>query len=124
MTKIILIAVAGSFGTLARYFLGGLVQRLCGGVFPWGTFAVNMTGTFLFGLIWSVAEDRLVISPEARAIVLVGFMGAFTTFSSFMFETGELLRDSQWALAFGNIALQNLTGIIFLFIGLAVGRLL
>lgn len=123
-TKLILLALAGSFGTLARYFLGGAVQRLTGGAFPWGTFAVNMTGTLLFGLVWSVAEDRLVISGEARAVVLVGFMGAFTTFSSFMFETGELLRDSQWVLAFGNIALQNLTGVVFLFIGLAIGRLI
>ena len=123
-TKLILLALAGSIGTLARYFLGGAVQRLTGGAFPWGTFAVNMTGTLLFGLVWSLAEDRLVISSEARTIILVGFMGAFTTFSSFMFETGELMRDSQWALAFGNIALQNLTGILFLFIGFAIGRLI
>lgn len=124
MQKLALIALAGALGTLSRYFLGGALQRLYGGSFPLGTFAVNMAGTFLFGLIWSLAEDRLVISGEARAIVLVGFMGAFTTFSSFMFETGELMRDSQWALAFGNIALQNITGIIFLFIGLALGRLI
>ena len=123
-TKLLLLASAGAFGTLARYFLGGAVQRLSGGAFPWGTFAVNMTGTLLFGLVWSLAEDRPVISPEARTIILVGFMGAFTTFSSFMFETGELMRDSQWALAFGNIALQNLTGILFLFIGFAIGRLI
>ena len=123
-TKLLLLASAGAFGTLARYFLGGAVQRLSGGAFPWGTFAVNMTGTLLFGLVWSLAEDRLVISSEARTIILVGFMGAFTTFSSFMFETGELMRDSQWALAFGNIALQNLTGILFLFIGFAIVRLI
>ena len=123
-TKLLLLASAGAFGTLARYFLGGAVQRLSGGAFPWGTFAVNMTGTLLFGLVWSLAEDRLVISSEARTIILVGFRGAFTTFSSFMFETGELMRDSQWALAFGNIALQNLTGILFLFIGFAIGRLI
>lgn len=123
-TKLLLLASAGACGTLARYFLGGAVQRLCGGVFPWGTFAVNMIGTLLFGLVWSLAEDRLVISSEARVIILVGFMGAFTTFSSFMFETGELMRDSQWMLAFGNIALQNITGVLFLFIGFALGRLI
>ncbi|HEY4707465.1 MAG TPA: fluoride efflux transporter CrcB [Thermodesulfobacteriota bacterium] len=124
MHKLVLIALAGAAGTLARYFLGGLVQRLYGGAFPWGTFAVNISGTFLFGFVWSLAEERLVISGEARAVVLVGFMGAFTTFSTFMFETGELLRDSQFALAFGNIALQNVVGIIFLILGLAAGRLL
>ncbi len=124
MQKIILIAAAGAAGTLARYFLGGLVQRLYGGSFPWGTFAVNISGTFLFGFIWSLAEERLVISGEARAVILVGFMGAFTTFSTFMFETGELMRDSEFALAFGNLALQNVVGIIFLILGLAAGRLL
>ncbi|HBG47196.1 MAG TPA: chromosome condensation protein CrcB [Deltaproteobacteria bacterium] len=124
MSKLVLIAAAGAAGTLARYFLGGLVQRLYGGAFPWGTFAVNMTGTFLFGVVWALAEERLVISGEARAIVLVGFMGAFTTFSTFIFETGELLRDSQWALAIGNLAIQNITGVIFLILGLAIGRLL
>lgn len=122
--KLILLAAAGAAGTLARYFLGGLVQRLYGGAFPWGTFAVNMTGTFLFGLVWSLAEDRLVISGQARAVILVGFMGAFTTFSSLMFETGELMRDSQWALAFGNLVLQNIVGILFLFLGLMLGRLI
>ncbi len=122
--KLLLLALAGSFGTLSRYFLGGLVQRLAGGAFPWGTFAVNMTGTFLFGLVWSLAEERLVISGQARAVILVGFMGAFTTFSSLMFETGELMRDSQWALALGNLLLQNVVGIIFLFLGFALGRLI
>ncbi|OGP15716.1 MAG: chromosome condensation protein CrcB [Deltaproteobacteria bacterium GWA2_55_10] len=124
MQKLILIAAAGAAGTLARYFLGGLVQRLYGGAFPWGTFAVNMSGTFLFGFVWALAEERLVISGEARAIILVGFMGAFTTFSTFMFETGELLRDSEFALAFGNLALQNIVGVVFLILGLAAGRLL
>jgi fluoride exporter len=122
--RIILIALAGAIGTLARYWLGGLAQRSYGGVFPWGTFAVNMAGCFLFGFIWSMAEERMVISPEVRIILLVGFMGAFTTFSSFIFETGALMRDSQWALVFGNIALENITGLVLLFLGFAAGRLL
>lgn len=124
MTKLLLMAVAGGAGTLSRYFLGGIVQKLYGGPFPWGTFAVNISGTFLFGLVWAIAETRLAFSSEARAVVFMGFFGAFTTFSTLMFESGELLRDSQWALALGNLALQNVTGIIFLFLGLALGRLL
>ena len=122
--KILLIALAGAAGTLARYWIGGLVQRSSGSSFPWGTFTVNMLGCFLFGLVWSLAEERMVISAEARVVILVGFMGALTTFSSFVFETGTLLRDSQWALAFGNIALENLTGLVLLFLGFAAGRLL
>lgn len=122
-TKIILIAIAGAVGTLARYWLGGLAQRLSGGLFPWGTFTVNMAGCFLFGLVWSLAEERFLLSSETRLVVLVGFMGAFTTFSTFIFESGSLMRDSQWAMALGNIAIQNVVGIMFLFLGLAVARL-
>jgi len=124
LTKILWIALGGAAGTLMRYGLGGMVQRLAGGSFPWGTFAVNMAGTFLFGLVWSAAEERMLIGPGARAVVLVGFMGAFTTFSTFMFETGALARDSEWALAFGNMALQNGVGIVCLFLGLFAGRAL
>lgn len=124
MMKIFWIALAGAGGTLMRYWMGGLVQRLWGGTFPWGTFAVNMTGCFLFGLVWTLAEERLVISGETRAVILVGFMGAFTTFSSFIFETGSLLRDGQWAFALGNAALQNLTGLVLFFLGVALGRIL
>lgn len=124
MTKILLLAAGGAAGTIMRYWLGGVVQRLAGGVFPWGTFAVNMTGTFLFGLVWSVAEERLVLSPGMRVLVLTGFMGAFTTFSTFMFETGSLARDSQYIYAAGNLLLQNSVGIVFLFLGLVAGRLL
>lgn len=122
--KILLIALAGAAGTLLRYWLGGVVQRSSGVSFPWGTFAVNMLGCFLFGLIWSLAEERMAISAQVRVIILVGFMGGLTTFSSFVFETGALMRDSQWALAFGNIALENVTGLVLLFLGFAAGRML
>ena len=122
MTKILWIAAGGAAGTLMRYFLGGLVQRVAGGGFPWGTFAVNMAGCFLFGLVWALIEERSLLAPSVRFVALVGFMGAFTTFSTFMFETGALVRESQWMLAFANIALQNVVGIVFLFLGLFAGR--
>ncbi|MBE9527665.1 MAG: fluoride efflux transporter CrcB [Proteobacteria bacterium] len=122
---ILLIAIAGAIGTLARYYLGGFVQRAAGaGGFPWGTFSVNMLGCLLFGFVWTLAEEKFVIGPQARAVILVGFMGALTTFSTFVFDTGALLRGSQLALAIGNIAMQNVTGLIFLFLGIAVGRLI
>ncbi|TAN61126.1 chromosome condensation protein CrcB, partial [bacterium] len=78
----------------------------------------------LFGFVWTLAEERLIISGQARLIILVGFMGAFTTFSSFMFESGALMRDSQFIAAFANIISQNVCGLIFLFIGFFAGRLL
>ncbi len=123
--KILLIAIAGALGTLARYYLGSFVQRAAGsGGFPWGTFSVNMLGCLLFGFVWTLAEEKFVIGPQARAVILVGFMGALTTFSTFVFDTGALMRGSQLALAVGNIALQNVTGLIFLFLGIAAGRLI
>jgi fluoride exporter len=122
--KLFWIALAGAAGTLARYGLAGLVQNSVRGIFPWGTVVVNLAGCLVFGLLWSAMEGRLAVSPETRIAILVGFMGAFTTFSSFIFETGQLARDSQWFLALGNVAVQNVVGLIALFVGLALGRLI
>jgi len=116
------LAIAGAVGTLARYGLQEFVQRKCGATFPWGTLAVNVLGCFLFGIVWALAEERLVISPDTRRILLVGFMGAFTTFSTFAFETAEFLRDAQWLMAAANVAAQNLVGIVAVILGIAVGR--
>ena len=123
MQKIILIACLGAAGTVARYFVQGWVQRILGGNFPWGTLMVNLLGCFLFGIIWSIAEDRFLIKPEFRIILLVGFLGAFTTFSTFIFESAELLRDTQWHMALLNLVGQNACGLILFFVGLFLGRI-
>jgi CrcB protein len=95
------LAIAGAIGTICRYGLAGLVQRICGASFPWGTLTVNAVGCLLFGVVWTLAEERLVISGQVRFVALTGFMGAFTTFSTFAFETGEFLRDAEW---FGSLS--------------------
>lgn len=122
LQKLFWLATAGALGTLARYGVAGTAQRVFGGDFPWGTLAANMVGCFLAGLFWSMAENRLSISGQMRVVVLMGFMGAFTTFSAFVLETSELLRDTQWSWALGNIALQNVLGLVLFFFGLTVGR--
>lgn len=122
MQKLLLIGLAGALGALARYGLGGLVQRYAGVTFPWGTFVVNIIGAFLFGFIWSLVEQRLVISVETRVIILSGFLGAFTTFSSFMFETSSLIGEAQWGLAVLNVVGQIILGLTAMFLGLAAGR--
>ena len=124
MQNLLWIAAAGGAGALARYGLGGLMHRLLGSSFPWGTFTVNILGCFLFGLIWALAETRLAISPQVRLIVLTGFMGSFTTFSTFVFETGMLLKDGQYLFALANMLGQNLLGLVALFLGLALARAL
>jgi len=120
--KLFWIAVAGGLGSLARYGLAGLVHRVYPGELPLGTAVVNVTGCFLFGLVWALAEQRLSISGEIRVILLVGFLGAFTTFSTFTFETGQLIRDAEWLTALGNVLAQLVLGVVCLFIGLRVGR--
>ncbi len=121
--QLLLIAFAGGIGAVARYSTSGLAHRWFGSSFPWGTLTVNLIGCFLFGLVWSLCEDRLLLSSQTRLIVLTGFMGAFTTFSTFAFETSALLRDGQWAWAGINMAAHNFFGLACVLIGFAAGRL-
>ncbi len=123
MQKFVYLVVAGAAGTLARYGLAGLVHRIDGAWFPWGTLTVNLLGCLLAGLGWSLFEDRLAMPAQLRTIVLVGFMGAFTTFSAYILETGQLLRSSQWLAAAANLLLQNILGLVALFGGAALGRM-
>ena len=120
--KILYIALAGAAGTLARYWLGGLVQRNVTTDFPFGTAAVNIIGCLLFGLIWAFAENRFSISGQMRTIIFIGFFGGFTTFSSFAFETAQMFDDSQWLWASGNLILQNVLGLVGMIAGLAIGK--
>jgi len=120
--KIIYLAVAGAAGTLARYWLGGLVQRNITTDFPFGTAAVNIIGCLIFGLLWAFMESRLSISGQMRTVIFIGFFGAFTTFSSFAFETAQMLDESQWLWASVNIILQNVLGLIGMVAGLAIGK--
>ena len=124
ISRIVYIALAGALGALARYGLTGLVQRLTGAAFPWGTAVVNLSGCFLFGLVWIWFTERTSLPGDVRIIVLTGFMGAFTTFSTFIFETGGLVQDGQWLAAGANLILQNVTGLIALLLGTALGRMM
>ena len=121
--KLALLALAGAIGTLLRYGVAGWVQRIHGTSFPWGTLTVNVAGCFLAGFLWTLFESRWPVSGESRAIILVGFMGAFTTFSAFILESGELIRSAEWAYAFSNLAMQNILGFVALFAGIFLARM-
>jgi fluoride exporter len=120
--KLLMLALAGGAGALSRYGLAGLVQRLAGGAFPLGTFVVNALGCFFFGMIWGALETRL--GPQFRVVVLTGFMGSFTTFSTYAFESVTLAQHGQWLLALANVLGQNVLGLSMLVLGLVLGRAL
>ncbi len=123
MRKIVLICLAGALGTLARYWLSGAVYGIVGRDFPWGTCAVNILGCFLFGLVWVLSAERGLIPAPARLVILVGFMGAFTTFSTFIFESAELARTSEWLRLGLNMLGQNIVGFAACYFGMVCGRI-
>ncbi|MCP4118330.1 MAG: CrcB family protein [Desulfobacteraceae bacterium] len=122
--KFVFIAMAGAVGTLCRYSLAGFVQQFNTSFFPFGTFVVNITGCFVAGFLWTLFENRWAVSGEIRTCVMVGFMGAFTTFSSFILETGMLMRSTEWLYAALNLMMQNGLGIGALSAGIVVARLI
>lgn len=124
VVKLLLLAGAGGLGTIARYGLSTWMQRFSGSFFPVGTLTVNLIGSFLFALFWAMVENRIQIAAETRLLVLTGFMGAFTTFSTMMFETSQQLRDGQFLWAISNLSLQNGIGLLAILLGIWVGRIL
>ncbi|QJB58510.1 fluoride efflux transporter CrcB [Pseudodesulfovibrio sp. zrk46] len=124
MTKILYLSAGGAAGTLSRYYLSGVAQRLAGGNFPLGTFVVNMLGCLFFGAVWGYFENRLLPGSEMRLLALTGFMGAFTTFSTYMFETAELVKFGQITIALLNVVGQSVVGLTLVIVGIALGRLL
>lgn len=121
--KLVWMFIAGGIGVLARYAVNGLVQRYIGGQLPIGTFLENVAGCVVFGFLWALADERMLINAEWRTILLTGFVGGFTTFSTYAFETTGLMRDAQWGLAMLNVAAHNVVGFAGIFVGMALGRL-
>ncbi|NEP77067.1 MAG: fluoride efflux transporter CrcB [Okeania sp. SIO3B3] len=119
--KLIGLAAAGGLGALARYALAMGVQRFAGTGFPLGTFAVNMLGCFAFGLVFGLLE-RSLLPSDLRPVVLTGFMGAFTTFSTYAFESHALLKSGQYALAALNLGGQVALGVLAVALGLALAK--
>jgi len=109
--RLLMIAVFGAIGTLARYGLQGLVQVKTGSTFPYGTLAINLTGCFFLGLIGQFTLNRLVISSELRIAIAVGFFGGYTTFSSFGWETAKMLEAGEWLWAMTYVATSVVLGL-------------
>ncbi len=122
LQKTLWLAFAGACGTVSRFAICEFASKTKAAHLPLGTFAVNVLGCFLCGLIYVAAQRKFNISSEMRTIILIGFMGAFTTFSAFALETAHMLKSNQWMLAFGNVLGQTVLGVAALVAGVMVGR--
>ena len=122
MLQVMAIAAGGALGALGRFWVSSGVYRLFGREFPWGTLAVNVLGSFLMGLLFVFLLERVAISAEARAALLVGFLGAFTTFSSFSLETLVLIEQGYLGRAFVNMWASVLICVLACWAGVGIGR--
>ncbi len=122
MQIILYIALFGALGCLARYFLSGWVYDLVGGAMPYGTFAVNLLGAFLIGLIMEFSLRSSLVSQELRVGLTIGFLGGLTTFSTFSYETFRLLESGQLMRAFLNALFSVTACLAFTFVGIVAAR--
>jgi len=120
---LILIGLGGSAGAVARYLVDGIVADRIGGTFPWGTLVVNASGSFVLGLLFALTADRAILPAEIRGPVLIGFLGAYTTFSTYMLESWRLAESGAIVLALANLAGSTIVGLVAVVIGLTLGRL-
>lgn len=120
------VASGGALGSLGRFWLSGLVASRVGETFPWGTLVVNVTGSFLIGLLAAGTgpEGRLLFSPGFRLFFMIGVCGGYTTFSSFSLQTLNLLRDGEWLYATGNALLSVALCMIGVWLGYLLGAAL
>lgn len=124
MGKLLLIGVAGFIGTLSRYWLSGMVARRYGETFPMGTLVVNLIGCFLVGLLFYLLQERFLVNQTVRTVVLIGLLGGFTTFSSFGLQTFALLQDGEFGLAALNVSVANLIGVVLVWAGYTLAKVL
>lgn len=122
MKTMFFLVLAGGLGALSRYAISSWIHGQTGGGFPWGTMAVNVTGCLLFGLLWSLAEERYLLPKTLSFIVLTGFVGSFTTFSTMTFETLNLIRTSSWLAALLYLGLGQVLGIIAAVAGIEMAK--
>lgn len=118
LLSVLYAAVGGALGSVSRYVLGTWVQNASNSIdFPYGTLTVNLIGCFVIGFLSQLAEARGIFTPESRALVFIGFLGGFTTFSSFGNDTLNLLRDGETLNALANIGANVIAGLFLVWLG-------
>jgi CrcB protein len=122
LIKYWMVGVGGFLGAIARFWLGGYISQRMGTKFPYGTFVINCSGSFIIGLIITLLAERTHWSANLRYLVPIGFVGAYTTFSTFEFETLRAVQDGQVFIAALNVILSVVIGFIAVWLGVIAGR--
>jgi len=122
MANIFIIGIGGFLGAISRYGVALWIGQRWGRNFPLGTFVINVSGSFLIGLLMSLFTERFMVNPQLRLMLVVGFLGAYTTFSTFEYETGTLMKDGEWLIAMLNVLLSVIVGFIALKLGEVIAR--
>src|SRR5258705_858869 len=124
MQRFLIIGLAGLLGTLGRYGLSGIVARRFGETFPTGILVVNVFGCFLAGFLFHLMYERFLINEVVRTAIMIGFLGGFTTFSSFGLQTFTLLTDGELGLATLNVLASNIAGVLTVWAGYSAARVI
>ncbi len=124
MTRLLVICLGGAIGTCVRYLTGIAAARWFGADFPYGTLIVNLSGSFIIGLVQQLGTEALLIPDDLRLFLTTGMMGGLTTYSTFSYETVQLMEAGSWGLAGINVLVTTTISLSLCFLGIAVGRLL
>lgn len=122
LEKYLLVGMGGFLGTCARYWVSGWAAEKWGTTFPFGTLLINLSGSFVLGLFMTITTERLLLNPGWRLLFAVGFLGAYTTFSTYTYESVQLLLTGNWWSGIANLLSSNLVGLLASVLGIALGR--
>ena len=124
MEKILWISTGAVLGANLRYWIGDWAAQRFGSGFPYGTMIINLTGSFLLGLIVSMSMENFIIDPRLRLLLTIGFLGSYTTFSTYAYESIALISQGQWGLGLFNLLGSSLLGALFAVLGIWLGKVL
>ena len=124
MDKVLWISIGAVLGANLRYWVGDWAAQRFGSSFPYGTLLINLTGSFLLGLIVSMSMENFIIDPRLRLLLTIGFLGSYTTFSTYAYESIAFISQGQWGLGLFNLLGSSLLGALCAVLGIWLGKVL